>query len=157
MKFSTIKLKKITIIFISALFLISCSSQRNLLKEEKYIVKEIKSNDLKIELTNVYSEKESFIISGKLSRIRLFNYAAISGHVDVVIQDQQQNIIEKVSIYKSSPFLKYRKRDSSFKVSFSSIPPAGSIIIVGFHKKKFEDYKIFDCGENVAILERVIN
>lgn len=157
MRFNIKNIKEITILVISIFLVVSCSTQRNFLKEEKYIVKEVNTPELKIELTNVYAKNDSFVVFGKISRIRSFSYHAISGHVDVVIRDSQGDDIEQLSVSKSSPFLKYRRKNSSFKASFSSVPPIGSTIIVGFHKKKIVMYEEFDCGGNVADIKATTN
>ena len=144
-------IKILSIFILSIIFIIGCATQRNLLKEDKYAIHELGTDDLKIEVTNIHLDHGLFVISGRISRISPYKKNSILGHVDVAIISSQGNLIDSISIARRSPFIPYRIQYSSFKATFSTVPPEGSIIRVGFHKKKFVEYKKFDCGANVAV------
>ncbi len=149
----------ITFLFYSVSFIIflnGCASSGaiNLLKEQTVTVNRKNSNDAGIGFVKLVQDGDVLSVSGT---VQLRN-KLVRGHVDVVVYAADGSILTKTSTHT---ILKKRsirrgvsaKRTAFFSVDIPVVPPNGSDVRIGYHKRGYDVPESFDCGKNVAITE----
>ena len=128
---------------------IGCASRINLVNEGIYSIVTQDINGVKITTTEISVDNDKFKVAGKLKRT--YTSKSYPGHVDVAIISPDGSVLDQVSVKNKMPFIgRSKRKNSSFRVEFSQIPPEGATIKISFHGKTSSGSEEFDCGANAA-------
>lgn len=131
---------------------LACASNRlNLLKDGTFKFEPIPSKNYYISYVNVYQNDNELVLRGHVKRRS--RVGGGSGHVDIAILSPDGDVLEQISTLHRPQIILTRRmhnRKSTFEVRLPTIPPAGSIFRVAYHRESKGRNKTFDCGKNTA-------
>ena len=134
---------------------LGCASNRvNLLKDGTVELERIPSKGYYISYVNIYQNRDALVVYGHVKRRSRVGDS--SGHVDIAIVSPNGKVLEQIStLYKPRIILtrKMHTRKSTFEVRLPTIPPAGSLVRVAYHRDSKPVNRTFPCGENRAASE----
>jgi hypothetical protein len=134
---------------VQAALIISCGGRTNLVKAGVFAVEEASPAGIKFAETNVYRENGGLLVTGKL--LRTYRSKSYPGHVDIALVAPGGKVVGTASVKNKMPFIgRSKRKTSSFRAKFTTVPPEGSTIHVRFHRKGSSETGQFDCGSNIA-------
>jgi hypothetical protein len=136
--------------FLVVVFLVGCAGNSDLVKAGFFKVGASSPTGIKITGTKVHNDDGTLVVSGRL--MRTYRAKSYPGHVDIAIVAPDGRIVDQASVKNKLPFVgRSKRKNSSFKARFATVPPEGSTIHVIFHRKGSPETTLFDCGSNIAI------
>jgi len=135
------KARDIRILFVLMIVSVSitglaCASRHvNLLKDGTFKFESISSKGYYVSYVDVYQDEDMLVIHGYVKRRSRFGGG--SGHVDIAIISPDDEVLEQVRIFPKPQNIlsgKMHTRKSTFEARLPTIPPAGSIFRVTYHR-----------------------
>lgn len=116
------------VILLTGVFVTGCASAKTNLEETGQItIERVPTKGTYVSEANVYQDGDELVITGKVKNKHTHNRR--EGYVEIKILDPDGKVIESVnSQYFPRNIRKKGKRESSFTVKLSLIPPKGSVI-----------------------------
>ena len=134
---------------VQVVLILGCGGRTNLVKEGVFGVEEASPAGIEIAETNVYRDNGGLLVTGRL--LRTYRSKSYPGHVDIAIVTPSGDVVGTASVKNRMPFIgRSKRKTSSFRAKFTTVPPEGSTIHVRFHRKGSSETGQFDCGSNIA-------
>lgn len=136
-----------------SIFIISCATQQNLIKQGSINQKILSKDKIKISSLRVYEFDGRTIITGNIRR--QWGYRTpVWGHVDIAWYSPKNELLGKQGTFYLPQHLSLVGASSKFKIETPEILELGSTVTVVFHNSTLDQWPTGVCINNKAVDQR---